>query len=83
MTNEVPAHGLIKIVFPPESDHLIFLTGTVAGSPAYAYDMTTKTVTVTGACPCAAGSTKALTLQSTFIKNMGWIKLPLTSTDSF
>ena len=71
---------------PPESEADVHSdSGTC--SPACTPSVAGKTIEVTGACTggsgCVAGTTVTITVASTAIKNKGWIKTPLASTDSF
>lgn len=83
-TNPIPSNGVILITFPPQSDAIVYLTATVGN---IVYNATSNTVTVNNLCNpggCTASSLKIITLDLTYVKNIGWIKSPLsTSTDSW
>jgi hypothetical protein len=99
ITNEVPTDGAFTIIMPSESDAKISSTSTdfqcsatdctSGASLACTVTSSTRTVLITDYCTsgsgrsCTASATITFCLKSTFMNNMGWIKTPLTATDSF
>ena len=99
LANNVPTDGAFTIIMPTESDAQIdsaSSTFTCKASDCTAgtaltctATSATRTVLITDFCSvsavgsCNAGSVVSICLTSSFMKNMGWIKAPLTSTDSF
>lgn len=97
--NQVATDGAFTIIMPTESDAQIDTTATsttcrasdcTSGATlACTVTSSTRTVLITDYCSsgsgrsCTAASTISICLTSDFMKNMGWIKSPLTSTDSF
>lgn len=82
-SNPVPTNGVIKITFPPESDAVVFASGVVGD---ITYNTADNTVTVVNKCSsgaCLPTSVKSVTLSSSYVRNIGWIKSPLGTTDSF
>ncbi|CAI2359515.1 unnamed protein product [Moneuplotes crassus] len=97
--NEVASDGVFTFIMPSDSDAQIDTTATVFACSAANCDTGTtlfcdvtaasRTVQILDYCTsssgrsCAAGSTITICLKSTFMRNMYWIKDPLTASDSF
>ena len=99
ITNDVASDGTFTIILPTESDAKLISTSTdyqcsatdwtTGSSISWTVTSSTRTILMTNYWSSASGrswtggSTIKICLKKNFMQNMGWIKSPLASTDSF
>ena len=99
ISNDLTTDSTFTFIMPTESDAKIISTATsfdcsatdwsTGATVTWTVTASTKTVLITdywsssSGRSCTASSTIKIWLKKTFMQNMGWIKSPLASTDSF